>query len=316
MVTIVMWSIGPLFIKYFAFHYDVWTQNAFRYTCAAVILLIGSQLRGLLGPRLTGTQWRTLALIAAVNIILQCVFAGTFYFIFPAVASLVHRTNILFISVLSFMIFRDERRVIASAHFLGGSALALVGVVGVIVARDPKVLEQLDISRGAFWIGVGLAVAYALFLAFYTITIKRAVADMHPVLCFTHVSWMTALGLWVPMLVTGGVVDLVRQPVWRAGLMALSAVLFIVLAHTCLYAALREIKAVVSNSLLQLIPVLTCGFSAWYYGDRLTPMQITGGIAVIGGTWLAGMAQTRLARRSRRVADAGRAERNGQGVLD
>jgi drug/metabolite transporter (DMT)-like permease len=76
--------------------------------------------------------------------------------------------------------------------------------------------------------------------------------------------------------------------------MVLTAFLFIVVAHTCYYAALRDIKAVVCTSVMQLTPVVTCVLSALVYGDRLTWLQFAGGAATIGGATLAALAQANV----------------------
>ena len=161
------------------------------------------------------------------------------------------------------------------------------------LGRDPGLLARLNVSEHDFWIGVALVMAHALFVSIYFLTIKHAVRDIPPLVSFTHVSWMTALGLVAPMLIAGGAGDLWRQPPSLLGVMAVSALLCIVIAHSCYYAALREIKAVVSISILQLIPVFTCTFSAIMYGDKLSPLQIAGGAIVITGAWLASLAQGR-----------------------
>ena len=292
-ICIVMWALGPLFVKHFTNYYDVWTQNSFRYGCAALILLAATGLRGHLRYPLTRGQWGKLCMVTVANLALQVCFASAYYFIYPAVGTLVARVNIIFITVLSFLIFHDERRVIRSPRFLIGAVLALAGVLLVILARDPALLEHLEVGESDFWIGIALVVAFAFFYSLYALAIKHAVSDIPPLISFTHVAWMTAVGLCLPMLAVGGVADLWRQPVLPLGLMALSALLCIVIAHTCYYAALREIKAVVSSSMLQLSPVITCAASALVYGDTLTPLQILGGVAVIAGAWLAALAQTR-----------------------
>ena len=293
MVTVLLWSTGPLFVKFFASRYNVWTQNAFRYTCAALILLAVMSARGRLNYRLSPGQRRKLLLVTAANLLMQTNFALTYYFIYPAVASLVGRVNIIFITVLSFLIFHDERRVIRSPFFLAGAALAPTGVVPVILGRDPELLRRLSISERDFWIGVALAVSCAFFGSVYSLTIKHAVRDVPPLVSFTHVSWMTAIGLCALMLIMGGVEDLWRQPPSGLALMALSALFCIAIAHTAFYSALRHIKAVISASVTQLIPVLTCLFSAIVYDDRLSPMQLAGGVAVIAGAWLASLAQAK-----------------------
>ncbi|HOZ48690.1 MAG TPA: DMT family transporter [Candidatus Hydrogenedentes bacterium] len=293
LVTMVMWAATPLFVRHFASYYDVWTQNAFRYIFAASILLVLGRL-GVIPPyRLNRSQWVKLALVTAPNALMQTTFAGMYYFIYPAVGSLVSRVNIIFVTVLSFLIFHDERRVIRSPRFLIGATLAFVGVCSVIIGRDPELLARLNVSDNDFWIGIGICVANALFGSLYALTIKHAVRDIPPLVCYRHVSWMTAIVLCIPLIFAGGVSDLWRQPVLPLALMAATAILSLVVAHTCYYAALREIKAVISSSIMQLTPVVACLLSALVYGDHLAPLQLVGGAAVIGGAWLAALAQAK-----------------------
>jgi len=293
LVTVCLWATGPLFVKHFTSYYNVWTQNAFRYGCAALALLGVMAVRGRLRYRLRRDQWGRLALVTVANLLMQVTFAATYYFLYPAVASLVNRVSIIFTIVLSFLIFHDERHVVRSPRFLAGTALALAGVVLVLLGRDPELLSRLDISEREFWIGVSLSASQALFISAYALTIKHAVRNVPPLVSFTHVSWMTALGLWALLFLMGGVEDLWIQPPSKLGLMALSALMCIAIAHSCYYAALRQVKVVVSTSVLQLIPVLVCVLSALIYGDVLAPLQIAGGAAVILGAWLAALAQAK-----------------------
>lgn len=291
--AISLWAMGPLFVKLFASHYRPWTQNAFRYFCAAVFLLAFALLRGHLRYRLTRGQWGKLALVALANLIMQTNFAAIYYFIYPSVASLVGRLNIVFVTVLSFLIFKDEREVIRSPRFLLGAALALAGVAFVIAGQDPDLLSRLDIAERDFWIGIAFSLGHAFFISIYYLTIRHAVRDIPALVSFTHVGWITAAGLAAIALAMGGTADLWRQPPHLLALMALSALLCIAIAHTCYYTALRHITTVVATSMLQIIPVLVCLFSALIYGDRLSLTQILGGAVVLLGAWLAAMAQAR-----------------------
>ena len=291
MTTVVMWAIGPLFIKYFTNMYDVWTQNTFRYGAAALMLLAFSALTGDLKYRPSRDQWKRLALVAIPNVVMQSVYAASFYFVYPSLVILVSRTQILFVILISFLIFHDERQVIRSPRFLFGMVLALIGIALVVFGRDLSMLAQLNVSERGFWIGTGLSVAYAFLGAIYALSIKRAVRDIPPLVCFTHVSWMTTLGLALPMLATGGYTALHAQPAWGLALMALSALLAIAIAHTAYYAALRDVTATTGSSMLQLTPVLACIFSALLYGDYLSSLQILGAAAVLLGTWFAALVQ-------------------------
>ena len=293
-LNVFFWSIGPLFIKHFARYYDVWTQNAFRYSCAALMLLAWMAWRGKPSLRLNRAQWGKLLAVAAPNVLLQVLFAMSYYYIYPAVASLVMRVDILIICVLSFAFFHDERGVIRSPLFLAGTGLALPGLLVVLWGQDPELLARLEVSARDFWVGVALVLGYAFFLAVYALAIKRLVRDVHPLVSFTHVSWITSVVLIVLMFLLGNPADLWRGPAAPLGWMAFSALCCIVVAHTGMYAALREIKAVVSTTLRLLTPVFTCAFSAIVHSDRLSGVQIAGGVAVLAGVWLAGMAQVRI----------------------
>lgn len=304
LTAVLMWAVGPIFIKYFTGYYNPWTQNAFRYTVSAAMLLAVAGARGVLRTHLTAAQWKKLLFISVTNVVMQSVFTPIYYFIYPALASLLSGLNVVFVTIMSFAIFHDERRVIRSPHFLSGAALAMVGIAVLVLGRDPEVMAHLNVSSHGFWIGVSLSVVYAFLNALYSITIKHAVTDIPAVICFTHVSWMTSLGLLVPMFIMGGVSDLWTRPVSPLLLMVFSALVSIVIAHTCFYATLKRISAAVSTSMLQLTPVLTCLFSAVLYGDTLSPVQLLGGAGVVSGAWLAGIAQAREDRLSEEAVTA------------
>jgi drug/metabolite transporter (DMT)-like permease len=297
--SIVLWGIGPLFIKYFTKFYDPWTQNAFRYSCAAFLLLLAVPFQRRTSFRLTRAQWVKLGLVVLPNLGLQVCYASMFYFLYPSVASLVIRTNILFVCLLSFFFFADERQVVRSWSFLLGALLALGGLVAVVAGQDPEILSRLQVTQTAFWIGVAIALGYAVFLAVYTLMIKRLVRDVPPIVSFTHVSWMTSVVMILLMLILGRPSDLWNAPLEPMGWMVFTAFANIAIAHTTLYAALRQIKAVVSSTLMLLTPFVTCVGSALVYADRLSAVQIVGGGAVLAGAWLAGLAQGRLASQER-----------------
>ena len=286
-LTILMWSIGPVFVRTFANHTDSWTQNAFRYSCAAVALLAFSGVTGRLRARLSAEQWRRIGLVAAANLVMQSLFAATFYFIDPAVASLVHRFSILSTVGLAYLVFHDERETIRSPRFLAGAGLVVAGVLIVVLGRDAELLRARDVSERAFWIGVGLAAAFAVAAAGYALTIKHAMRAIGPLVCFTHVSWITSLGLVALMLAFGHPTQLLHVPLDVLGWMVVSALVCIFIAHTLYYAALRHVKAAVAASVLQTLPLFTGLASFVFLGERLAPWQLIGGVVVIGGAVLA-----------------------------
>ncbi|MFW6286977.1 MAG: DMT family transporter [Candidatus Sumerlaeota bacterium] len=301
------WSIQPLFIRWFADYYDPWTQNAFRYSVAAVAVLGLGYYRGILRFRIPREWWVAIAFVVIANVAQQTFLAWKYEFIYPSVAILVARLDILFICVISFLVFPDERSIIRSPRFIFGALLALFGIVVVLLGRDPEILQHLEVGKLTFWIGVILAVFYALSCASYSVSIKRAMWHMDPLLCFIHVSWISSLIFILCGLVLGDLSDVwTSRPEGEPSLwtdpvtwMFVTGITSIAIAHPFLYAALRRIKTVVYVTLMMMAPFITCSLSAWIYGDRLTGVQIIGGLAAITGAWLAALAQARLARRKR-----------------
>ena len=293
--VMILWAVGPLFVKSFASYYDVWTQNGFRYLASTIMLFAIVRLRGQRVFVVRRELWGHLALVAAANLLMQSSFGMIYYFLYPAVATIVGQINVAMVVVLSYLLFHDERRVVRSSRFLIGTGIALAGMATVMFGRDPEVMSQLRVTRQAFWIGIGITIAWSFFSAIYAISIKRLVKHMDPLLAFTNVSWITLIGLLVLMLVLGDVSDLWKQPLKPLVGMVLTGFLCIGIAHTLYYAVIQAIGIVVLSTLMQLVPVLTCTLSAFWYGDRLTPVQIVGAGATLLGAWLAALAQAKAA---------------------
>lgn len=300
-MTIALWSIGPILVKGLTFYYDSWTQNAIRYSVAAIALFAVAFVTRRPIFVLPRRLWGVLLLVVAANIMTQTLFARMFYYIYPAVGTLVGQINVLFVVALSFTFHRDERGIIRSPYFIAGFILGLVGVVMIILARNPETMSRLNVSEGRFWIGILITVLWSLGSAFYVVTIKPLVRTVDPFVAFTHVAWLTSLGLLVLMFTFGRVSDLWKPPLAPLWLLIWSGLLCISVAHVIYYASIRSIKVVIVATLMQLAPVLTCFISAFWYKDHLTFLQIMGGIATIAGARLASIAQTRLSRNEREL---------------
>lgn len=293
LATIFLWAIGPILVKGFTRYYDSWTQNAFRYVSAAVMLLAIAAVSRRPIFVISRRQWGNLLLVVAANMLMQSFYARMLYYLYPAVATLVGQINIVLVVLLSFVFHRDERGIIRSPYFLLGSVLALVGVTAVVVLRSPETMARLDVSESRFWIGILITLLWAASSALYVVAIKPLVRTVDPFAAFTNVAWMTSIGLVILMLLFGHVSDLWRQPAAPLWGLIWSGLLCIGLAHVLYYLSIRRIKVVVVVTMMQMVPVITCSLSAFWYGDHLSPFQAAGGAVVLCGAWLASMAQTR-----------------------
>jgi drug/metabolite transporter (DMT)-like permease len=303
--TILFWAVSPLFVRYFQAFYDPWTQNAFRYAAAAAILLGWCLLTRTPLGGLSAGQWRQIGLVVAANLLMQSAYAWTYAFIYPSVGTLLGSADILFLCLISFIFFSAERRAIRSPLFILGTVLSVAGLFFVVWGQDPDVLAHLRVTRSDYWTGVAVGLSYAFFVALYATAIRPLVRSVSPIVGFTHVSWLTTLGLTVLMFVFGRPSDLWGRPAQPFLLMLVSALVAIVLAHSCYYAALRDVSPVVSSTVLRMTPVITCGLSLLVYRDRLAPLQVAGGCGVIAGAALATQALVGGRRRPAAAAAVG-----------
>ncbi len=307
-ITIVLWGLNPVLIKYFTDYFDVWTMNAFRYSIAS--LLVMSALLLTRGWRKTFAldrqQWRSLMLVSISNIFMQTAFAGIYYFLYPSVAALLGRISILVLVFMSFLVFPDERNLILRSRFFqSGLVLTLVGVVGILFWQDPEVLARLEIGKRTFWIGVAIICVHVTFIATYTLSIRYAMRRIDPILAYGHVSWMSSILFLLLMFALGAPTDLMHAPPSALGLMTLTAIFSLAVAHTCYYVALQNLKVIVTVSVMQLSPVLTIIISALVYGDILSPKQILFGLLVMLGAWMVGVAEPLMNRKEIQVRGRG-----------
>lgn len=302
LMTIFLWAVGPIFVKGFTRYYDSWTQNAARYVAATVVLFALAAFRRQPLFTIARSQWLNLFLVVAANTLMQSCFARMYYYLYPAVATLVGQVNVIFVIILTFMFHKDERNVIRSPFFLFGSILALCGVAVVVLARNPETMARLNVTESRFWIGIWIVMLWSAASALYVVSIKPLVRKVEPFVAFTHVAWITTLVLIALMLLFGRPADLWRQPAAPLWGVFWSGVLCIGVAHVLYYISIRAIKVVIVVTLMQMVPVITCAISGFWYRDHLSPLQLVGGGAALCGAWLASMAQARVRAPEERAA--------------
>ena len=133
--TLSFWTLGPIFITYLTGYVDSWTQNLLRYSVACLFWL-PFLLFAIKKKRIETKIWRKAILPAAANIVMQCLWAGGFYYIGPAFMVLLTKTSIVWVAVFSFILFADERALVRSKRFWLGLVLSAIGVVGVMYYKE------------------------------------------------------------------------------------------------------------------------------------------------------------------------------------
>ncbi len=299
LLTLLGWSVVPLFIRYFAEAIDPWTSNGWRYGFAA---LVWAPVPVVLAfrRRLPAGIWRRALLPGLINAAGQVCFTVAHYQIDPGLLTFGLRTQILFVTVGAFLLFPSERSVIRSGGFLGGTVLVIAGTIGT-VALGPEPF------RGGHALGVTLAIASGLLFAAYALSVRRCMHGCHPITAFAVISLYTAGVMIALMLVLGERAGLTAiDPAVLSGrefaLLLASALVGIALGHVFYYIALARLGVAVASGVIQLQPFGVAIGSYFMFHEVLTVPQWGAGSLAVAGAVLMLVAQRRTARAAAKAA--------------
>jgi drug/metabolite transporter (DMT)-like permease len=271
--VLVAWSFSSPVVKYLMPYYDPWTQNAYRYLAGMLTLL------PVLAHRWQRLNRRALSLLivpAIPNVVHQTAWVVALLWIYPALASFLNKSSVLFAALMAYALFPEERWLFRSKRFLGGLALCVAGTLGLALWRPD--LHEMKIN-----LGVVLALVAAAGWAMYSVAAKRAAAEIGPTMSFAVVSVYTTAAL-VPMALAWGDLRHFSVVPWRVNaIMIVSGIVLIGLAHTAYFYAIQRLGVSVCATMLLMTPLGTTLLSRWMFGERLTAGQLAGGAMLLAG---------------------------------
>ncbi len=272
-MVLVAWSFSTPVVKYLMPYYDPWTQNAYRYAAGMIVLL------PFLARRWRALDRRSLVRLlvpTAPNLLHQVSWVVALVWIFPALASFLNKSSVLFAAAMAYVLFPDERWLFRSKRFLTGLALSLAGTLGLALLRPD--LRELKIN-----LGVMLVLVAAAGWAMYSVAAKRPAEQLGPTLAFSVVSVYTTAALGLMAWAWG---DLGR---WRVApaevnaVMIASGMVCIGLAHTLYFYAIQKLGVAICATMMLTTPLGAMLVSRWMFGERLTVGQLIGGALLLAG---------------------------------
>src|SRR4030042_2713332 len=284
--TLSFWAIGPIFIKYLAGYVDSWTQNLLRYSVACLFLL-PFLLSAIKKKQFEPKIWRKALLPAVPNIVMQCLWAGGFYYIGPAFMVLLTKTNIIWVTVFSFILFAEERALARSKRFWLGLALSIIGLVGVMYYKE-------DFAAAKTLTGIIIALATAFAWAIYTVSVKIAFKNISSHHSFAVISIYTTAGLCVLALLFGEVRECLTMNIRQWAYVIISGITAISLGNVLYYAAIKRIGATIPALVILSQPFLVLAISNIVFGESLNTIQLLFGVVLLIGSALAIWAQQHL----------------------
>jgi drug/metabolite transporter (DMT)-like permease len=224
-------------------------------------------------------EWRDLLLLGALGMWV----CGAFVYIGAATTSatnigLIYAGVPVLVMLLSAAVFHERLGAAQSA----GAALALAGVLAIIVRGDARILFALEFTVGDLW-----TLTAAACWAVYSVLMRYRPSRLDPFLRLTAVTLAGVL-LLAPLTLAETALEGAPPLAWRS----LAAALIVGLlpgfgAYQAYSWLLREIGAARTSLVLYLTPVYTALLSWLLLGEAIHGYHLAGATLVLGGVWLA-----------------------------
>jgi drug/metabolite transporter (DMT)-like permease len=288
--TIFIWSTPSLFQYYLNRYYDPFAQNFYRYSVACLAILPFAIHRFRTGgPRLSPRLIGACLLPALPNVVHQVGQTLSLFYLGPGVYAIFTRSSVIVTALLALVFFPEERWIIRQWQFQAGTVLGLLGAVGVFWFQPGWDAGHVPLK------GLAIVCTATFCWALYGILVKRPAAQLGSIRSFGLISFFTSL-LLCPLTCFFGKIDTPLQASAHVnGILILSAVTCITIAHVLYYVAIHEIGVALAQTLQLLCPVGALLLSAWIFGERLTRPQMASAAILLFGAFLATRAKPQVA---------------------
>ena len=288
--TAITFIAVPVIIRYLTGHLDTWSQNAYRYLVAFVIWTPFLLLRVRQG-RVENSVWEKALIPTVLNILQQILYTTAFYYIEPALMSLLVKTSLIWIMVFALLLFPDERSLLRSRLFWVGLPLCVVGVIGVMVFKEGFTVKGTAV-------GIFLTLACGLSWGAYTVSVRYFFREVDSRTGFAVIAVYTTVGLLVLALIFGQPQQGLRLPL-RAWIAVVgSGLLGIALGHVFYYVAIKRVGATISALFMLITPLGVYAVTSYLFGETLGVKQWIAGAVLLSGAALVLWSQRNLGRAS------------------
>jgi len=285
LASLVLWTVAPLFVKTLTTSFDPWSQNLFRYLVAACTLapwLAAGTKRGMIGRGV----WLRSIVPAVFNIAMQCLWALSLYYLNPGFVALLTQTAVLWVAVLSIILFAEDRPLLYRPAFWGGLAMALVGVGGVIMLGRDFNVEGVPK-------GMAIACGSAFLWALYTVAVRMTFHKTPSHYGFAVMSLYTVIGLAAVWCVLSDPADLLCAGPGAWLMVVVSGMVCIVGSHISYYVAIKRLGPTLPSVILLGLPFTVLFPSMLLFDEAPVPAQWGCGVVLVAGLCIATLAKAR-----------------------
>ncbi len=283
----VSYGVTPVFLRHFTAWLDPWMVNGIRYSIAAIFWLpvVLSMRRSWGGNGASPDIWRAAMPPAVINATGQVLWGLCPYFLTAPVIGFASRLSFLFTVLIGFALVPRERLLARQPTFLAGALVCIVGML--LMFRD-----QLA-APGASGAGVVIMILTNVMFGAYAVSVGRHLGGFPTRLSFGVVSLYTAPPLLLLMFLLGDLSSAACLDTILWGQIAASALIGIALAHVFYFRSIHGLGPVVSTGLLMAIPFVTHVTASLFLKERMTSLQLAGGLILVAGGVLLVIARSR-----------------------
>jgi drug/metabolite transporter (DMT)-like permease len=282
--AVLCWSFVPLAIRFVSGYYSALFQALFRYVAALIVLwsftvlTIGTERLKAEMPGLL-SLWPKILLIALANYGFQLSFTVSLYLLYPGLVTLVNQSLILFSVFLAALMFPDERPTLKSLLFLIGMSAAVAGVAMTVVGSP-------NFGSIRFSLGILVVLASAVFWALLGALIRRWLGGVPTSLALSSVFTIVTVLFFLTYVAFYGGFPLPGAPAGVWLFLLLSGLIGLGIGHSLYYRSVGVLGLALSSSLTLLIPLLVGMASFFLFRERLTWIQLAGGVILLTGCYL------------------------------
>jgi drug/metabolite transporter (DMT)-like permease len=283
-LSVLVFGVVPILLKYFTGHIDGWTANGVRYGVSA-LLWLPFVLRNRQNVPAARNPWRDALVPSAINIAGQCTWGWSPYFNDASVLGFITRSSFLFAIVFGFWVLRAERPLAHRPGFWLGVAGTGAGVI---------LMYAGGVGRGSTTpAGLLLLLLTSAAWGGYAVTVGKYMQGYSVRLAFGIVSIYTTAGLLPLMFLFGDTRQLGGLDSMQWIMLVVSGWLGVALGHILIFRVIQGLGPIVLNAGQSVTPFATALLALAFLGERLSMTQWIGGSVLIGSCMLVLQAKVR-----------------------
>lgn len=275
--TIVIWGIGPVFLRSLSVDLGPADHLAIRYSIVTVLYVVGLAIFG--GWRIERQDWPRLLLISLVGMMgYNLGSAFGFAHISAGIGSLIIGTQPLLIALMGTLIAK-ERLTIAA---IVGLIIGFIGIV-LLVWRD------LGVSNDGWGFITGCSFIFLSGTAWSIyVVVSKPLIRKYGSFSISAMSIVICSLVMVPLLARPSTLVTVQNMTTRSWLdLGYIAIISTMLCSITWNYAASRMKAAASGAFLYLVPILGVGGGAIILGEHVTSGMLMGGALILLGVAIA-----------------------------